>query len=185
MREAKGRVVILNGASSSGKTSIGQALLSQLPGPWFLVPVDAFGAMRSTSHTDALNDADLAEVLKRTRLGYHRAVAGLASAGNDVVMDYPLSEWWRLDDLLDVLGGYDVTLVEVRCSSEELARREHARGDRTVGLAQSQGAVYELGDRDILVDTTRATPAACAAQIAELLGSLNKLKAFDRFRRHA
>lgn len=177
-----GRVILLNGASSSGKSSIGQALLSLLPGPWFLVPVDAFGAMRSVSQTRTLDDAETSEVLRRTRLGYHRAVAGLAAAGNDVIMDYPLSERWRLDDLLAVLDGYDVTLVEVRCSREELARRERERGDRPVGLAESQQAVYELGDRDIVVDTTRTASAAGAAHIAEALDTLAGPKAFERLR---
>ncbi|MEO5664989.1 MAG: AAA family ATPase [Nocardioides sp.] len=182
--ESNGRVILLNGASSSGKSSIGDALLECLPDPWFLVPVDAFGAMRSETRTQHLDDVELAEVLKRTRLGYHRAVAGLAAAGNDVIMDYPLSERWRLDDLVTVLDGYDVTLVEVRCSPEELAHREHERGDRPVGLAQSQTAVYEHGDFDIVVDTTRAAPAACAAHIAETMDTLAESKAFDRLRRH-
>lgn len=115
-----GRVVLLNGASSSGKSSIGRALLPLLADPWFFVPVDAVGAMRSTVHTRALGEAEVGEMLRRTRLGYHRAVAALVSVGNDVIMDYPLSERWRLDDLLDVLDGYDVTLVEVRCAPEEL-----------------------------------------------------------------
>jgi chloramphenicol 3-O phosphotransferase len=99
-----GRVILLNGASSSGKTSIGRALLPLLPDPWFFIPIDALGAMRSTVHTRVLNDAQIADMLKRTRLGYHRAVAALASAGNDVIMDYPLSEQWRLDDLLETQG---------------------------------------------------------------------------------
>ena len=177
-----GRILLLNGASSSGKTRIGEALLAVLPDPWFLVPVDAIGAMRSTSSTGLLDERELAEVLERTRLGYHRAVAGLAAAGNDVVMDYPLSERWRLDDLLVVLECHEVTLVEVRCAPDELDRRERARGDRPAGLARSQAMVYELGERDIVVDTTHASPAACAARIAEVLPTLTGPRAFDRLR---
>lgn len=78
-----------------------------------------------------------------------------------------------------------MTLVEVRCSPEELGRRELARGDRPVGLSQSQQAVYQVGDRDIVVDTTRATPAACAAHIAEARDNLPVPKAFDRLRAKA
>ena len=179
----RGRVILLNGASSSGKSSVGRALLPLLPDPWFFVPADAIGEMRSTVHTRLLDDAEIDAMLRRTRLGYHRAVAGLASAGNDVIMDYPLSERWRLDDLLDTLHDFDVTLVEVRCSADELDRRERARGDRPAGLARSQTLVYAHGDRDIVVDTTTASPAACAAVIAGALGDLPEPKAFDRFRR--
>ncbi|MFC7280208.1 hypothetical protein ACFQS1_40165 [Paractinoplanes rhizophilus] len=90
MADRRGRILLLNGASSSGKSSIGRALLPLLPDPWFLVPVDAIGAMRSTVHTRVLDDAEITAMLTRTRLGYHRTVAALASAGNDVIMDYPL-----------------------------------------------------------------------------------------------
>jgi chloramphenicol 3-O phosphotransferase len=175
-------VIVLNGPSSSGKSSIGRALLSLLPDPWFFMPVDAIGAMRSTDHTRTLDDDEAAEMLTRTRLGYHRAVAALASVGNDVVMDYPLSEPWRLDDLLDVLRGYDVTLVDVRCSLDELERRERARADRPVGLARSQSDVFAHGDRDIVVDTTAQSPEVCAAQIVSALDGLPGPKAFDRLR---
>jgi chloramphenicol 3-O phosphotransferase len=177
-----GRVILLNGASSSGKSSIGRALLPLLPDPWFFVPADEIGAMRSTVHTRVLDDGEIDEMLRRTRLGYHRAVAALASVGNDVIMDYPLSERWRLDDLVGVLDGYDVTLVEVRCSPEELDRRELARGDRPPGLARSQTEVYAHDDRDLVVDTTATAPAVCAATIAAALGTLAAPKAFDRLR---
>jgi chloramphenicol 3-O phosphotransferase len=122
------------------------------------------------------------EMLTRTGLGYHRAVAALASDGNDVVMGYPLSERWRLDDLLDVLRVYDVTLVDIRCSLNELERRERVRGDRPVGLAKSQSDVFAHGDRDIVVDTTTHSPEACAAQIVRVLDDLAGPKAFDRLR---
>ncbi|WP_433359496.1 chloramphenicol phosphotransferase CPT family protein [Actinoplanes sp. CA-142083] len=181
--ERRGRVILLNGASSSGKSSIGRALLPLLPDPWFFVPADAIGAMRSTVHTRVLDGTEIDEMLHRTRLGYHRAVAALASAGNDVVMDYPLSEQWRLDDLLETLRGYDVTLVEVRCSPDELDRRERARGDRPAGLAGSQALVYAHGDHDIAVDTTSSDPHECAVTIADALGDLPEPKAFDRLRR--
>jgi chloramphenicol 3-O phosphotransferase len=181
--ERKGRIILLNGASSSGKSSIGRALLPLLPDPWFFVPVDAIGAMRSTVHTRTLDDAEIDEMLRRTRLGYHRAVAALASAGNDVIMDYPLSEQWRLDDLLRTLRDYDVTLVEVRCSPDELERRERDRGDRPVGLSRSQTTVYAHGECDIAVDTTSADPHRCAETIVQALGEVPAPKAFDRLRR--
>jgi chloramphenicol 3-O phosphotransferase len=182
VREPRGRIILLNGASSSGKTSIGRALLPLLPDPWFLVPVDAIGSMRSTVHTRELDDTEISQVLRRTRLGYHRAVAALASAGNDVVMDYPLSEEWRLVDLLETLDGYDVTLVEVRCSQEELDRRERDRGDRPDGLARSQEMVYAHGECDITIDTTSTDPYECAMAIVNALSAVSLPKAFDRLR---
>ncbi|CAB4953375.1 unannotated protein [freshwater metagenome] len=176
-----GRVVLLNGPSSSGKSSIAEAMLDLLPGPWFHVPVDAVNAMRSTPRQAPLDDEALAEVLERTRRGYHRVLAALAEAGNDVIADYPLSEPWRLDDLLVVLDGIDVTLVDVVCSNEELERRERARADRPRGLASSQ-RVYEHGDRDVTVDSSAALPAECAWRVVDSMGTVARPKAFDRLR---
>ena len=153
-----------------------------LADPWFLFPIDALGAMRSTHYARALNDIQMEAMLRRTRLGYHRAVAALACVGNDVIMDYPLSEPWRLADLLEVLDGYDVTLVDVRCSPKELDRRERARGDRPAGLARSQSQVHAHGEHDIVVDTTNTSPEACARIIATEFAALAAPKAFDRLR---
>jgi chloramphenicol 3-O phosphotransferase len=108
-------------------------------------------------------------------------VAGLASVGNDVVMDYPLSEPWRLTDLLHVLDGHDVTLVEVWCAPDERVRRERERDDRPTGLTRSQEEVYGHG-HDIRVDTTTTDSAACARMIVEALPSVTRPKLFDRLR---
>ncbi|WP_426241896.1 chloramphenicol phosphotransferase CPT family protein [Nocardioides sp. LHG3406-4] len=182
MTQGRGRVLLLNGPSSSGKSTVGVALQRLLPGPWFLVPVDSISGMRSTVKGEPSDEAAIADMLTRTRLGYHRAVAGLAAVGNDVIMDYPLSEAWRLEDLLDVLDGYDVTLIEVRCAPEELDRRERERGDRPAGLARSQTAVYDHGAFDITVDTTHESAEACAAAIVHALASVPSPKAFERLR---
>lgn len=179
MTPRQGRILILNGPSSSGKSSIGAAMLPLLDDPWFLIPVDAVSAMRSTVHRRRLTDDETVEMLRRTRSGYHRAVAALASAGNDVIMDYPLSEPWRLDDLLDVLAEYDVTLIHVVTDPSELERRERARGDRPPGLATSQ-RVFEHRLCDVEVDTTDRTAEQCARLLVDELPRLTGAKAFDR-----
>lgn len=178
----RGRVVLLNGPSSSGKSSIGRAMMPLLDDPWFFAPVDAISGLRSTVHRKALGDAEVQDMLIRTRRGYHRTVAALASVGNDVVMDYPLSEPWRLLDLLVVLDGFEVTLVDVTCAIEELDRRERARGDRPLGLAGSQN-VFDHGDRDLVVDTTTASPQECAELVVRHLAEGAAPTAFTRLRR--
>lgn len=87
-----GRVILLNGTSSSGKTSIARCLLNLLDPPHFHMAVDAVGAMRAAENTRGLAPGDLPALLRRTRAGFHRAVAGMAAAGNDIVIDHVLSE---------------------------------------------------------------------------------------------
>jgi len=161
----RGRIILLNGTSSSGKSALARALLDVLPTPFFHMSVDSFGAMRSELRTAELDSVEVASVLRRTRAGFHRAVGGMAQAGNDVVMDYVLRESLRLLDCLDVLSPHSVFMVGVTCSPEELRQRELARGDRPLGLAASQGEVHAFVSYDVTCDTTGRTPSQSAEQV--------------------
>jgi chloramphenicol 3-O phosphotransferase len=178
-----GQVIFLNGTSSSGKSSIAQQLLLILDRPFFHMSVDAINAMRARERTLELGPGELAAILARTRAGFHRAVAGMAQAGNDLVVDYVLSEQWRLLDCLAVLDGLDVVFVGVRCSEPELARREKARGDRPPGQASAQlEQVHAHGAYDLECDTTTTSPRDCALSIRQSLDHLPVPRAFDRLR---
>lgn len=179
-----GRIILLNGTSSSRKTTVANQLLLLLDPPHFHLAVDVINAMRAKQKTLDLTSTELATALRQTRAGFHRAVAGMAAAGNNVVMDHLLSEPWRLQDCLEVLAPFDVTFVGVRCSPEELTRREMQRGDRQVGTAAAQYSdVYAHADYDIEVDTEAFSPAECAQQIQDALTRASTVKAFDRLRR--
>jgi chloramphenicol 3-O phosphotransferase len=178
-----GRIVLLNGASSSGKTSIAEQLLLMLDPPHFHMSVDAINGMRAKAKTLDLDPAELPGVLARTRAGFHRAMAGMAQAGNDIVADYVFSESWRLRDCLAVLASLVVVFVGVHCAPDELGRRERARGDREQGLAAAQEhQVHAHGHYDIEVDTTRATPNDCAILIRDFLAGGDRPTAFTRLR---
>lgn len=178
-----GRIILLNGVSSAGKTTLARQLLTDLASPYFHMSVDMFGAMRAEAATHALDDAAQQTVLRRTRAGFHRAVAGMARAGNDIVMDHVLSEPWRLRDCLDVLTGLDVLFVGVHCAPDELRRRETTRGDREPGTAERQlGLVHAHGGYDLEIDTAAAPPEACSARIVEFIDRTAPPRTFDRLR---
>ncbi|MFJ1886190.1 chloramphenicol phosphotransferase CPT family protein [Streptomyces sp. NPDC088137] len=177
---ADGLIIFLNGTSSSGKSSIARELVAVLGEPCFHMPVDAFHAMRSTPEMppDQLNIT-----LKRTWMGFHRAVAGMAAAGNTVVVDHVLSEPWRLQDCLALFPPQNVVLVAVRCPLPEPERREQARGDRPAGLAAGQfDQVHSHGVHDNECDTSSASPAECARDIKEFLRRRTTPTAFERMR---
>ena len=179
----RGQIIFLNGISSSGKSSIAGQLLLMLDPPHFHMSVDAINGMRAKQKTRELDDAGLEAVLARTRAGFHRAVAGMAEAGNDVIADHVLSEPWRLRDCLEVMAGYRVVFVGVRCSPAELERRESERGDRPPGVALAQQAqVHTHGLYDIECDTTAASPYDCAVRVRDFLGTRQVPTAFDRLR---
>ncbi len=178
--DGSGQVVLLNGASSAGKTAVASALLPLLDQAWFLMSVDDINAMR---HRRDIEDPELKDVLRRTRAGFHRAVAGMAAAGNSVVVDHVFSEPWRLNDCLDVFEGLDVVFVGVRCDAVELERRERVRGDRPLGLALAQlSRVHVHGDYDVEIDTTANSAEQGAELVAAYLARPAGSRAFDRLR---
>jgi chloramphenicol 3-O phosphotransferase len=175
-----GRIIFLNGTSSSGKSSIAAELVLILDQPCFHMPADAFHAMRSRRETAP---AQLDFVLERTWMGYHRAVAGMAAAGNTVVMDHILSQEWRLPDCLALFAPEDVVLVGLRCPLPELERRERARGDRPSGLAAKQfKQVHAHGIYDIECDTSTTDPLDCARQIKNFIDHPKSPTAFEHLR---
>jgi chloramphenicol 3-O phosphotransferase len=151
--------------------------------PYFHLSVDAFNSMRSSAATSELPQVEVAEVLERTVLGFHRAVAGMAEAGNDIVVDHVLREPRWLTDCLAQWQNFDVVFVAVRCSLAELARRERVRGDRRTGQAADQlDRVHGHGGYDVECDTEANHPRDCAMQIKDFLATSNQPRAFDRLR---
>jgi chloramphenicol 3-O phosphotransferase len=176
-----GRIVLFNGPSSSGKTTLTKAVSRRLPTPWLVLPVDLFHQIRTRPDAD-LTDRQWHDVFHRTRAAYHRALAGAASSGMDVLADHVLNEPWRLDDLLRLTVGIDVLLVLVTCSPMELRRRETTRGDRDPGSALAQRRlVFQHGDCDLTVDTTYG-PDEPTAAVLDLIRTPPEYRAFDRLR---
>ncbi|HIV56333.1 MAG TPA: chloramphenicol phosphotransferase CPT family protein [Candidatus Stackebrandtia faecavium] len=134
-RPLSGRIIFLNGASSSGKTSIARRLLTQFETPFFHMSVDDINALRSVSATANLTPEQLEETMEKTVRGFHRAIVGMAEAGNDVIVDHVLRERSWLRECVTLFKGCEVTFVGVRCSLDELERRESTRGDRRRGQA--------------------------------------------------
>ncbi|MEH0573918.1 MULTISPECIES: AAA family ATPase [Streptomyces] len=176
-----GLIIFLNGTSSSGKSSIARELLPILDDTYFYMPVDAFHAMRTTPRDIAPDQ--LQRVLKHTWMGFHRAVAGMAAGGNNIVVDHVFSEQWRLLDCLALFTPADVVLVGVRCPLPELERREQKRGDRPPGLAARQIAqVHAHGLYDIECDTSTTSPLDCARQIRDFLPQRPNPTAFEQLK---
>ncbi|WP_018347948.1 chloramphenicol phosphotransferase CPT family protein [Longispora albida] len=161
-------MILLNGTSSSGKSTLAAALQEELDEPYFHVAVDQFHRTRARKDW---TEEEFQPVFQRTVLGFHRVVAGMASAGNNVVADHILGgEAWRMADCMAVLDGYDVVVVGVHCALPELERRERERGNRGIGRAAFQYPIVHTGMKyDVEVDTGAYSPEECAQQVKAYL----------------
>ena len=175
-----GLVIFLNGTSSSGKSSIATELLRILDETYFHMSIDDFHAMRVDRD---IAPQDLQAEIDRTARGFHRSVAGMAAAGNNVVVDHVLTQPWRLQDCLTLFTPQDVVFVGVTCPLDEVQRREQERGDRDLGLAARQfDQVHRHGIYDIECDTSVSTPSECAESITASLWQRPSPTAFERLR---
>jgi chloramphenicol 3-O phosphotransferase len=169
-RQASGRIILLNGASSSGKSSIARELQGRLSAPYLHLSIDHFrdsGALP----LDRFRSGDFtwSEQRESFFVGFERAMAAFASAGNDLIVEHIVETSESVARLESVLSGLDVFFVGVHCPLEELERREAARGDRPIGDARRDlFAVHEHCTYDLEVDAT--LPAATnASNIIEAL----------------
>lgn len=179
------RIIILNGVGSAGKGSIAKALQCIAAAPFLHFEMDAFLAMMPESAWDnpqgimfetIQEDGHPSVVIHtgpicdKAMAGMRRAVAALAEAGNDLIVDEVMTAVERRDyDAL--LKPYTVHYVGVMAPLDVLEARERARGDRAIGLARRQFAHLHAGQTyDLEVDTSQATPEACARQIKDAFG---------------
>ena len=169
-----GQVLVLNGTSSSGKTSLAKALQALLAEPHQHVQLDAFRAMEPAGYWDGLdNDTAKARIAALCH-AMHASVAAFVRNGQHVILDTVLDRASAARYLLDDLGSIGFSLIGVHCALDELERRETARSDRPSGLARRHFATIHAGRTyDFSVDTTHTSAAACAAEIAAWLEGRN------------
>lgn len=169
------QVIVLNGGSSSGKSSIARQLQEVLPRPWLTIGTDDFvDALPPSMHSgDGIEIADDGSVrvgpeFRQLELAWTAGVVAMVNAGARVIVDEVFlggaasQGRWR-----DALGDVGTLWVGVRCAPEVAAERETARGDRVAGMAAAQAVlVHEGVTYDLEVDTTRDEALTCAYAIA-------------------
>jgi chloramphenicol 3-O-phosphotransferase/GrpB-like predicted nucleotidyltransferase (UPF0157 family) len=170
-------IIVLNGASSSGKTSIARCLQELLPEPWLTLGVDdLIAAMPSSAPgreptiTFAPGGAvHVGPGFRQLEDAWVQGVAAMARAGAGVIVDDVfLGGGTSQARLRSGLSGLDVLWVGVRCDAAVAAAREAVRSDRVPGMAVSQAEVVHRGTvYDVEVDTTVTSALACAQVVRD------------------
>jgi len=174
-----GKIIFLNGTSSSGKTSIAMELQQILEEPYLLVSIDNFISMLPQKYLNGEDSETLNKAVQNIIPGMHHSISALASSGNNVIVDHVLQERQWLKECVNVLSDFQVIFVGVRCPLEELELRERKRGNRKKGIARFQyDLVHSHNIYDIEVDTFKYKPLECAMQIKDVLKEKNACKAF-------
>jgi len=190
VQEKLGRIVILNGAPRSGKSSIVAAIQRSFDGPWMNLGVDVFVrhvtperyrpglGLRPGEDSHAV-----APLVPALYAGLYGSIAAHSRAGLDVVVDVGHYDKTILVHSARRLAGLPVLFVGVRCPIEViLDRRDAGQGGREgeyvrrsaaepipAPVLRWQNAVHVPGIYDLEVDTSVLTPEECASTIRRRL----------------
>jgi chloramphenicol 3-O phosphotransferase len=166
-------IVVVNGGSSSGKTSVARCLQELLPEVWLRFSIDDLvAALPATGrHATISFAADggvvLGPAFRRAETAWVAGIAAIARAGAGVILDDVFLSGSASQELLRAgLRGLQVLWVGLRCDPDVAAAREARRPDRPAGMAASQAHVVHEGvGYDVEIDTTGTAPTQAARMI--------------------
>ncbi len=190
-----GRIVVLNGTSSAGKTTIATGfrdtraealdywflagiddVLSKLPLPWLDLGFpggpgaachDGLGFV-STGSDRRVHVGRLCRELLRA---YQSTVADAAKRGLNVIVDDVVLDSVMWADWQAVLDGLTVQWVAVKCDRDDAKARELARGDRPIGMVDAQfEVVHTYADYDHEINTSLLNPDDATSALLRFLG---------------
>ena len=164
----KGRILLINGPSSAGKTTLAWGLQTNAPGYWYWLPFDYF----LDAVPSQLWDDDESQGFRTAYNLYNGCVKLISDQGKDIIVDTVMYSKDSLISFADVFHDYNVIMIKVICPVEELNRREIQRGDRDIGLAASQIKHMESKvNYDLIIDTHAHSLEECTRQIIKLLNN--------------
>lgn len=166
----KGKIIFLNGVTSSGKTSIVEALQERRDQFFYVVANDLFQEMVGEQYLEENYWKYLSEVII---MMYHTAKL-YSDLGKNVLIDGILVERDEIkphyEKLMEIMKDSPLSIVEVYCPLDVCRQRNIERGDRFESQSDEQA---ELMSKDIKytmrVDTSVNTPTECAEQIVKTL----------------
>lgn len=193
------QVILVNGPSSAGKSTLCRALQSAVAHPYLVVGFDDFIFMSAPRYYLGADTGRQEERDRFTALGVEMvttsapgappavvarfgpvfrslidgmapAVRALVDAGNSVIFDHVLHDRQMVESFRAATEGLAVFTVGVTCPLPVLESRERARGDRVLGRARGlNDVVHGFCAYDTMVDTGAHPPEACVAQILRAL----------------
>lgn len=165
--------IVLNGTSSSGKTSIAKAIQCISKTPMLHASLDTFTDM---FHWPAITDQETKRECHRLGVdNFHAVLPILVSSRFPIIVDsvFEQHEWYEACH--NALKGRRTFYIGVHCPIFVLEEREKMRGDRRVGLSRwqfdrvHQGKIYSFE-----VDTSKQSVDQCAAAIMEFVANENE-----------
>jgi chloramphenicol 3-O phosphotransferase len=180
-----GKIILLNGASSAGKSTLARSLQQQMPDPFLHWSFDHLRASNALPMARIRNgELDWTRMRAAVFNGFHRCLPAFATAGNNLIVDHIIEHEQWLSDLIQLLTPFDVFLVGVHCSLPELERRERQRSDRRLSEARKDfDTVHHFMAYDLDIDATQPTEDN-VARLITAWQARSRPTAFERMATH-
>ena len=150
-------VILLNGPSSSGKSTLAkalQSLISEISSERYeVVSIDDYLKM---SPTETIYEDDVFSISEAI---CERALK-ILDTGDGVIIDHVITSERIFNQLKEKLSPYHIQTVQITCPLKLLKQRERERGDRSPGSAEASAEyLFPKEGYDIVVDTGMTSPA--------------------------
>ena len=179
-----GKAILLNGASSSGKSSIARAVQARIGEPFWHFSIDHLRDA-GVLPLDRIRSGEFPWSGQREAFfeGFHQSLKAFLAPGNNLIVEHIVETPAWMQQLTILLESADVFFVGVHCPLAELERRERARGDRPIGsAAQDFQNIHRHAVYDLELDGTHRPETNADRLIAEW-AARGRPSAFDRLRR--
>lgn len=173
----KGNIIILNGVSSAGKSSLSKEIVKFLP-DYFHFSIDDFDTL-----IERMEERSIERLIPvPTETFFHQSIAMFSDQGVNLIVDHVLYDEETITDAYKTLSDNLVYFVGVHCPLEELERRERERGDRRIGQARQQlQFVHQQNENyDLEVDTFINGAEKSAQAIADFIAANEATLGFSK-----
>ncbi|HET7056327.1 MAG TPA: AAA family ATPase [Thermomicrobiales bacterium] len=199
---ARGTVIVLNGTSSAGKSSLARAIQDVMDEPYLVLAMDVFlehfperylgdsGPDRVPTPVEragivwactepggrGFRELEIGPWVKALWSGLSHAAAA-ARRGVNVVLDDVILDPAMRADYRAALSGVPTLMVRVCCPPDVLTAREQARGDRNAGMALAMLPLVDANapPSDLTIDTNLVTPEEAAYAIKAALADRQRV----------
>jgi chloramphenicol 3-O phosphotransferase len=170
-------IIILNGTSSSGKSSIINSLESKLNDLYFIFGVDKFLEPSMPKNLN-MEIPEHLKVIDNAISGFNFSLENYSTYINNIIVDHVLQNPKWIHEVAHALKDKDVFFVGVTAPINIIEEREKQRGDRKIGTAKNQFEQMKKYEYDLIIDTSILTPDQAADEIIKNLKVGNVLKKY-------
>ncbi len=157
-------IVLLNGPSSSGKSSISRELQRKLNANGFDSIIISLDDYLKMSVDEPIWEDDVFAIIQKM----YEDISQALQLNKKVIVDHVITSERIYEALLKAIAGYNMKRVMVKCSIDILRKREVERANRFIGSAEaSLEYLFPKNGYDLIINSEQTSPAKSAELILE------------------